>query len=115
MSEQNYSEPISQGATVAGLKTVGGDGVFFLDAHGGLANGKFVVTTAELESLDLEKENPSGTGSYDDDLKNGRLVCHDRSAILSAGDEELRIAAEQHSHQDQATSHEGVGGRLGNR
>ncbi len=76
LNDENYTQPLNEGAAadVASLKAVGGDGVLFLGAHGGLKNRKFTVTTAELESLDLEKENSSGTGSYDDDLKTGRLV-----------------------------------------
>jgi hypothetical protein len=73
LNDQNYTQPANQGvADVTAFKNVGGDGVFFLGAHGGLVNGRFAVSTAEFENPD--KENPEGTGSYDDDLKFRRLV-----------------------------------------
>jgi len=76
LTDQNYTQPLNEGnGDVTSLKQVGGDGVLFLAGHGGTVdNADFAVSSSEFVSFDLTKENPEGTGEYDDDLKNHRLV-----------------------------------------
>jgi hypothetical protein len=75
LNEENYNVTISvgAGASVDSLKHVGGNGALFLAGHGGTAENTqaYAVSTAEFQNN--AKEQPMVPGSYDDDLKMGRL------------------------------------------
>ena len=70
-----YQE-VQADATVQGLRTVGGDGVFYIDAHGGSSTGSYALWTA-TERTDANDE------LFKEDLDAGRLVimnaCDDAS------------------------------------
>src|SRR5262249_30648815 len=59
LNEENYAQPVNEGATVDQLKTVGGDGVFYFDGHGG--GEPYSLTTSTEVSSALDKQ-------FDDDL-----------------------------------------------
>jgi hypothetical protein len=73
LNEENYTQPINEGATVDLLKTVGGDGVLYFRGHGGTAKGTepYALSTVTEVSEALDK-------TYDADLKPINVNGQDR-------------------------------------